>query len=70
MAAPLTTAERFVFGIEEGTIEEFLSARGFSHIVNINHDFLESAYFKGAKQGRDVSRISGFVHATVGPHSG
>ncbi len=70
VAAPLTTAEHFVFGIEEGTIEEFLSVRGFSQIVNINHNFFESAYFKGTKQGRDVSRISGFVHATVGPHSG
>jgi len=70
VAAPLTTAEHFVFGIEEGTIEEFLSARGFSQIVNINHDFIESAYFKGRKQGSDVSRISGFVHATVGSHSG
>jgi methyltransferase (TIGR00027 family) len=66
VAAPLTTAEHFVFGIDEGTIEEFLSARGFSQIVNINHDFFESAYFKGMKQGRDVSRICGFVHATVG----
>ncbi|MBM4445552.1 MAG: SAM-dependent methyltransferase [Chloroflexi bacterium] len=69
VAAPLTTAECFVFGIEEGTIEEFLLVRGFSHVVNINHDFFESAYFRGAKQGRDVSRICGFVHATVGPHS-
>jgi methyltransferase (TIGR00027 family) len=69
VAAPLTTAEHFVFGIEEGTIEEFLSARGFSQIVNINHNFFESAYFKGLKQGRDVSRICGFVHATVGTHS-
>lgn len=69
VAAPLTTAEHFVFGIEEGTIEEFLSARGFSQIVNINHNFFESAYFKGMKQGRDVSRICGFVHATVGPYS-
>jgi methyltransferase (TIGR00027 family) len=69
VAAPLTTAEHFVFGIEEGTIEEFLSVRGFSQIVNINHNFFESAYFKGTKQGRDVSRICGFVHATVDPHS-
>ncbi len=65
-AAPLTTDEHFVFGVEEGTIEEFLSVRGFSEIANMEHDFFESAYFKGREQSRDVSRICGFVHATVG----
>jgi methyltransferase (TIGR00027 family) len=65
VAAPLTTDEHFIFGVKEGTIQEFLSARGFCEIENINGDSFKTAYFKDMKQSGDVSHICGFVRATV-----
>jgi methyltransferase (TIGR00027 family) len=67
IGAPLTTDEHFIFGVKEGTIQEFLSARGFCHIENVNGDSFKAAYFKGMKQSGDVSHICGFVRATVMP---
>ena len=64
VAAPLTS-EHFVFGVEEGSIQEFLSHRGLRLIENVNGEFFESAYFKGVHQTREVSRLCGFAHATV-----
>lgn len=59
------TSEHFVFGVEEGTIEEFLSKRGFRIVENVTGEFFESAYFAGVHQKREVSRLCGFVHAAV-----
>ena len=67
IGAPLTADEHFIFGVREGTIEEFLSARGFCQIENVNGESFKAAYFKGMKQSGDVSHICGFVHATVKP---
>ena len=67
MGAPLTADEHFVFGVKGGTIQEFLSARGFCQIENVNGDSFEEAYFKDMKQSADVSRIWGFVRATIKP---
>lgn len=67
IGAPLTADEHFIFGVKEGTIEEFLSARGFSKTENVNGDSFKRAYFKGMKQSGDISRICGFVRATVKP---
>ena len=67
VGAPLTADEHFIFGVREGTIEEFLSARGFCQIENINGDSFKTAYFKDMKQSGDVSHICGFVRATVKP---
>ncbi len=68
IGAPLTTDEHFIFGVKEGTIQEFLLARGFCQIENMNGDSFRSAYFRGMKQSADVSHICGFVRATVTTH--
>jgi O-methyltransferase involved in polyketide biosynthesis len=61
MGEPLT------FGIEDGTIEEYLSNRGFCQVVNVTGDQLKNAYFKGKNQNRTVSSLVPIVHATVKP---
>jgi methyltransferase (TIGR00027 family) len=61
------TGEPYIFGIEEGTVKEFLSKRGFSQVENVTGDLLKSMYFKGANQNRKVQRFHGYVHATVKP---
>ncbi len=63
-AAPITS-EHFVFGVEEGTIDEFLEKRGLHVIDNVTGAFFESEYFAGVKQTRQVSRLCGFAHASV-----
>ncbi len=67
VGAPLTADEHFIFGVKEGTIQEFLSARGFCQIENVNGDSFKTAYFKDMKQSADVSHICGFVQATIRP---
>jgi methyltransferase (TIGR00027 family) len=64
VAAPITS-EHFVFGVDEGSIEEFLGNRGFVAAENVTGEFFESEYFKGVHQKREVSRLCGFVHAAV-----
>ena len=48
-AEPLTS-ERFSFGIDDGTIEEFLTRRGFYQVVNIDGGSFQSGYFKGTNE--------------------
>ena len=57
------TGEWLVFGIEEGKVQDFLQARGYSQIINITSQELEKAYFTGANQGRRVAPIYAIVHA-------
>ncbi len=61
--------EPLCFGIEEGTIDKFLSKRGFYQVKNVTGDFFKGAYFKGKNQNRNVCCLCGFVHATVKPKS-
>ena len=58
------TSEHVGFGIEDGTIEEFLSQRGFYQVENVTGEFFESAYFKGPHENLRVWCV---VHATVKP---
>lgn len=60
-----STVERLRFGIEEGTIEEFLSERGFHRIVDISGDFYEAEYFKGPNRNRKGCRLCRLVYATI-----
>ena len=57
--------EPLTFGIEEGTVEEFLSKRGFGQVKDMNAQSLHDVYFK------DTNRKScpwlAVVHATVKP---
>jgi methyltransferase (TIGR00027 family) len=59
--------EPFVFGIEEGKIEEFLRSRGFPKVNNASPEFLHERYFKGPNQHRKVLPYLPLVHATVNP---
>jgi methyltransferase (TIGR00027 family) len=59
------TSEPFTFGIREGTIGEFLTARGFFPIEEVTGEFLRNSYFHGSNEKRKVLSICGFVHATV-----
>jgi len=61
------SGEGLIFGIEEGKIEEFLSRRGFGHIVNVTGDDLHRLYFKGVNEKRKVAPVYSIVHATVMP---
>jgi methyltransferase (TIGR00027 family) len=59
--------EWYTFGIEEGTIDDFLSQRGFCQVVNANGESLRNAYFTGKNRSRLVFRGWATVHAQVRP---
>ncbi len=59
--------EAYMFGIEEGTITDFLSQRGFLPIEIANGEFLKNAYFKGKNENRVVLQWVEYVHASVKP---
>lgn len=53
------------FGIEEGTIEPFLSVRGFHQVKNVTGQFFKDTYLKGINRNRKVCCLCGFATATV-----
>jgi len=57
--------EPFQFGIKEGTVKTFLAQRGFSQIQNVTSEDYKQAYDQGVNEGRTVSNLLNFVHATV-----
>mgnify|MGYP001066237249 CR=1 FL=1 len=59
------TAEPFTFGITEGTVADFLTAKGFFPVEEVTGEFLKENYFRGPNEKRKVLSICGFVHATV-----
>jgi methyltransferase (TIGR00027 family) len=59
------TGEGVIFGIEEGTIEEFLSQRGFDRIRNADSEFLKNAYCAGVNAKRVIAPVYAIVHAKV-----
>jgi methyltransferase (TIGR00027 family) len=59
------TDERFIFGIPDGAITEFLSQRGFHRIEEVTGEYLKNTYFQGANSNRNVLCVCGFVVATV-----
>lgn len=61
--------EHLTFGIPKGTIEHFLSSRGFYQIENAGIDWLKEAYFKGRNERRKVFAPIAIVHATVRPRT-
>jgi methyltransferase (TIGR00027 family) len=63
LGTPLTS-EHPRFGVEEGTIEEFLTQRGFHQVENITGDHFESAHVKGANQNKKLWCV---VYASVAP---
>lgn len=61
------TGEGVIFGIEEGTIEEFLHHRGFYRVNNADSERLKQMYLTGANQHRPLAPTYAIVHANVAP---
>jgi methyltransferase (TIGR00027 family) len=61
------TGEGLTFGIEEGTVEEFLGQRGFYRVKNVTAEDLKRLYFTGVNEKRQVAPIYAIVSATVKP---
>jgi methyltransferase (TIGR00027 family) len=59
--------EGLMFGIEEGTIESFMSERGYHKINEISGDYYESEYFTGKNQNRKGCNLCRVVTAKVKP---
>jgi methyltransferase (TIGR00027 family) len=59
------TGEGLTFGIEEGTVESFLKARGFRKARDMDANGLRQAYFVGKKAGRKIASGYGIVVAEV-----
>ncbi len=57
--------EPFLFGIEEGAAEAFLTERGFSRVQNVTSDDYKRVYFHGVNKDRAVCSLLSFVHAAV-----
>lgn len=57
--------EPFKFGIKEGTVETFLTQRGFSHVCNVTSEDYKRMYFQGVNKNRTVGSLISFVHAVV-----
>lgn len=57
--------EPLQFGIKEGTVEEFLTQRGFSQVQNVTSEDYKRAYFHGVNKDRTVCSLMQFAHATV-----
>ena len=69
MTGPIAKiGETFKFGIEEGTLEEFLGKRGFYKVKDVNAELLEDRYFKNTN--RKAYPYYGIVHATIKPGEG
>lgn len=59
--------EGLLFGIEEGTIESFMSERGFHEIEDISGDYFDAEYFTGVNSNRKGCCMCRIVHAEVKP---
>lgn len=57
--------EPFKFGIKEGTVETFLTQRGFTQTCNVTIEDCKKAYFQGINKNRIVDSLKSFVHAVV-----
>ncbi|MBI1258258.1 MAG: SAM-dependent methyltransferase [Chloroflexi bacterium] len=59
------SGEEYLFGIDEGQVESFLSARGFADVQNATLDDLKRLYFTGANARRVVPKGIAIVSAVV-----
>ncbi len=59
------TDEPLKFGIDEGKLEDFLTKRGFSQVVNVTSNDYKKAYFHGINKDRTVCSLLLFAHAVV-----
>jgi methyltransferase (TIGR00027 family) len=56
-----------IFGIEDGTIEEFLGSRGFHQVKDITAKALDDTYFADKDCSRKATPFTPIVHAAVKP---
>jgi methyltransferase (TIGR00027 family) len=59
------TGERRDFAIVHSQIEDFLTRRGFTHVVDVNAEQIRQLYCTGSNQGRTVATNYAIVHAEV-----
>ena len=59
------TGEEYLFGIDEGRVEEFLAKRGFSDVRNVTFADLKPVYFTGANAERKMPNGLAIVSAKV-----
>lgn len=57
--------EPYTFGIDEGKVGEFLSARGFCDVAEVSPEFLTTMYFKSRGRKGEVASFLPLVHAKV-----
>lgn len=57
--------ESLKFGIKEGTVETFLTHRGFSQVRNVTSEDYKRMYFNGVDKDGKISSLMSFVHAVV-----
>jgi len=57
--------EPFKFGIKEGTVDTFLTQRGFTQVCNVTIEDCKKAYFQGINKNRIVDSLKSFVYAIV-----
>jgi methyltransferase (TIGR00027 family) len=61
------SGEGLAFGIEEGTIGDFLRSRGFERFVDMTARDLHEKYFTGSNKARNIAPIYAVARATVPP---
>ncbi|MCF8460557.1 MAG: class I SAM-dependent methyltransferase [Flavobacteriales bacterium] len=57
--------EKYSYGIEDSSVEQFLSQRKFKLLEHMTGESLKERYFHGENAKRYVFRICGFVHAQI-----
>lgn len=57
--------ESMKFSLMEGTVEEFLSKRGFSDVIDVTCEDYKKAYFHGKNKDMEVFSLISFVHAVI-----
>ena len=64
------SGEKYMFGIDEGQVEPFLTRRGFRNVNNVTLEQLKQFYFTGANAGRAVPTGLAIVSAQVNRAAG
>jgi O-methyltransferase involved in polyketide biosynthesis len=64
------TGEEYLFGIDEGTIEQFLMQRGFRTVRNVTIADLKPVYFTGPNARRVIPTGLAIVSARVNQAGG
>jgi O-methyltransferase involved in polyketide biosynthesis len=59
------SGEEYLFGIDEGKVEDFLARRGFCQVCNVTFGDLKPVYFTGANSKREMPKGLAIVSAKV-----